>query len=538
MALRDAQAHRIKTAQPTIDALEAKTFRELTEPNALTSAIEARHFDDPTPNQSFLLMAALSAGFQPYDPLRLHAARIASWQQPDGHWSTSDFRPPHSYSLFTATASALIVINAYGPSTPAIRTRAREWLTLNEAHSTEDSVFRLLGMQAAGAGEREIEAATDDLLARQLPSGGWPQIEHYPADAYSTGEAIYALNQLATAQPAQRRGIRFLLNTQAQDGTWHTHTRMVSPANVSPEYFKTGYPYGHDEFLSFTGACWATRALLTAIPAPPSIPVPLIVTARAPPSLEGLALFGTESALRAELDRAGWNANLKSDSDLTPLMLAAGPVDAEAKVRLLLSRGADPRARTKSGTDALIIAASYRGNSAVLKRLLDAGAEPNLPKDSKLKNSALDFASMSGDLDAVNLLLVRGADPNAGTPLSHAITFGHTDVVEALINAGAETGLVESTGVNLLHWATITNRPGAIPLLAKAKVPINAVDDNGFTPLHYAASIDFGDTQVLDALLAAGANPKELDFNNRTPLQQAFRLRHANLAKALRRSAK
>jgi ankyrin repeat protein len=250
--------------------------------------------------------------------------------------------------------------------------------------------------------------------------------------------------------------------------------------------------------------------------------------------LQQAALFGLANEMGTELFVQSLSPNYKFDNDLTPLMLAAGPVQAEAKVRLLLAKGADPRARTKSGTDALIIAASYRGNSAVLKLLLDAGAEPNLPKDSKLRNSALDFAAKSGDLEAVKLLLSRGADPNAGSPLSAAITFNHPDVVEALINAGAETDLVEGTGVNLLHWATITNRPGAIPLLAKAKVPINAIDDNGFTPLHYAASIDFGDTKVLDALLAAGANPKELDFKNRTPLQHAVRLRHANLAKALR----
>ena len=36
-------------------------------------------------------------------------------------------------------------------------------------------------------------------------------------------------------------------------------------------YFATGFPYGKDEFLSFTGSCWAVMGLLSALPDPPRI---------------------------------------------------------------------------------------------------------------------------------------------------------------------------------------------------------------------------------------------------------------------------
>ena len=104
-----------------------------------------------------------------------------------------------------------------------------------------------------------------------------------------------------------------------------------------------------------------------------------------------------------------------------------------------------------------------------------------------------------------------------------------------LLDAGADASGVESTGINLMHWATITNRAELIPILVKAKVPLNDTDDNGFTPLMYAATIDFGDTKTLEALLAAGADPTIRDFANRTPLQQAKRLHHANIEAVLRR---
>ena len=65
-----------------------------------------------------------------------------------------------------------------------------------------------------------------------------------------------------TSDPAWQKGLKFLVSTQASDGTWRVRTRMISPAEVSPEYFTTGFPYGKDEFLSYAGSCWATMALI------------------------------------------------------------------------------------------------------------------------------------------------------------------------------------------------------------------------------------------------------------------------------------
>jgi len=93
--------------------------------------------------------------------------------------------------------------------------------------------------------------------------------------------------------------------------------------------------------------------------------------------------------------------------------------------------------------------------------------------------------------------------------------------------------MTENTGINLLHWAAIANRPEVIPVLAAAGVPINAMDDFHYTPLMYAATIDFGDARVLKALLKAGADPKIRNNEGRTALEQARYYRHAQLEKAL-----
>ena len=267
-------------------------------------------------------------------------------------------------------------------------------------------------------------------------------------------------------------------------------------------------------------------ALMSALPQKAHTPQPAAVHEDVP-TWARTALFGSARELAALLD-GGLDPNSKTKNGTTLLMLSAPSAD---KVQLLLARGAFTEG-------ALTIAASYRGTAESVRALLNAGAAVQPPQGQRVRITPLIFASMAGDLENVKLLLAHGADPSAGsqanTPLAAAITFDHPDVVAELIAAGASTGLTESTGINLLHWATITNRPGVIPLLAAAKVPLNALDDYGYTPLMYAATIDFGDTAALSALLKAGADRKIKNDEGRTALEQARHYHHTRLESALR----
>jgi len=518
-----------------LKAVEEKTFRDLVGANALDNAIQATTLNDPTPNDSYLLMAAHEAGFAPDLTAAVYARRLARWQR-DGHWVTSDFRPPHSSSVFTATATAVRAIQLYMPDEmraerDAAIHSARQWLLENRPVSAEDAAFRLMGLVWAEASSEELAAGKRDLTAMQKPNGGWPQLPGYEADAYSTGEALFALHEagVAATDSVWTKGLNFLISSQAQDGTWRVHTRMISPAEVSPKYFPTGFPYGKDEFLSYAGSCWAVMALLSALPESTSKTERLEAAGVDAPAWMRTALFGTAQQLAALLD-AGLDPNSKTKNGTT-VSMAAVP-DAE-KLRLLLSRGADPKARGSSGADTLTIAAAYRGSAPSIEALLGAGADVEPPKEVRVRNAPLVLASMSGDLENVKLLLSRGAKPSESA-LAQAVTFGYPDVVRTLIAAGANTGIIAASGLNLLHWAVVTNRPAIIPALVEARVPINAIDDNGFTPLMYAATIDFGNTEILKALLSAGADKRIRNFERRTPLAQARRYNHSLLEAALR----
>jgi ankyrin repeat protein len=521
LALPMARVRGFMIDTAVLDAVEEKTFRDLRSPASLDEAIQGIHVNDPTPNDSFLLMAAHAARLEPSLVTAVYARRLAAWQR-DGHWVTSDFRPPHSSSIFTATATAVRAIRLYMPvelraqADGCIR-RARQWLVSSTPASTEDAAFRLLGLAWAGAPASEREVARRDLLARQSPAGGWAQLPRSKPDAYATGEALFALHESAMPAdaPAFRRGAKFLLSTQAVDGSWHVRTRMLSPAHVSPPYFTTGFPYAKDEYLSYAGSCWAVMALLASLPETVS---PAVATAAhpapEPPSWIRTALFGTADELARLLD-AGLDSNARTPQGTTLLMMAAPDVD---KVRLLLARGAPPN------LEALTIAAGYRGTARSLEALLDAGAPVQPPPGARSSQSPLSMASMTGDLENVKLLLARGADAkSAASALASAVTFGYADVVRALIRAGAPAGIRESSGINLLHWAAIANRPEVIPVLVEAGVPLDDTDDSGYTPLMYAATIDFGNDQTLQLLRKAGADPNIRNPDGRTATQQARR---------------
>ena len=223
----------------------------------------------------WLLLAANVAGVQPSLTTAAYAQFIASHQLPDGSWFTIDVRPPQSFSPFTTTAVCAQTLRNYLPEQfkaereTRVR-RAREWLVKSLPKTTEDRTFQLLGLQWTGASENARKNAARLLLAQQRADGGWSQLPGLTSDPYATGEVMVALHEAAgfsTSDHAYQRGLGFLLKAQEADGSWRVSSRLHPPAPVSPPYFETGFPYGHDQFISAMGTSWAAAALLHAIPA-------------------------------------------------------------------------------------------------------------------------------------------------------------------------------------------------------------------------------------------------------------------------------
>jgi hypothetical protein len=101
-------------------------------------------------------------------------------------------------------------------------------------------------------------------MAEQRSDGGWAQLPTLTSDAYATGQALVALNQvgsISTTSTAYRNGIKFLLKTQFDDGSW----LVVSRARGTQPYLESAFPHGTNQFISAAGTAWATSALLLSL---------------------------------------------------------------------------------------------------------------------------------------------------------------------------------------------------------------------------------------------------------------------------------
>lgn len=471
------------------------------------------------------LVAANVAGVKPNLSTSVLAQRIASRQQSDGSWMTTDLRPPQAFSSFSATAVCAKAILEYLPhqlnTEKEIRlSKARDWLLKMQPRFTEERVYQLFGLYWTGADPALRKSAARQLLAEQRPDGGWSQLPGLDSDVYSTGEVLVALKEgsgLAASDLAYQRGLRFLLSNQQPDGSWRVKSRLHPPAPVSPPYFETGFPYQHDQFVSMMGTSWAAAACLHAIPINASGVgrqniSPEVASAERAEWIDA-ALNGTAGDLKKLLD-AGMKPDCKTAEGTTALMMAARDLE---KVKLLVERGADLNARAATGITPLMVASMYTGNVEVVRLLLKKGARPISDKGVEVRydSSAFFFSVMAGDVPTAAALLDAGASVGTPmkvlgritlTPLLFAASGGDLKMTEFLLSRGADANETDPDGISMLSWATIGNHGDMVKVLLKHGAKLERVDKFGMTPLLYAASINFGTTDVLEVLLSAGAD--------------------------------
>lgn len=171
--------------------------------------------------------------------------------------------------------------------------------------------------------------------------------------------------------------------------------------------------------------------------------------------------------------------------DTTPLMWAVLDGD-EAKVKKLLSEGADPNAKTKEGNTVLHIASgafdpesdrynkennvkpTHPENEAILRLLLEGGSDPNVEDNNE--GTALILAIYHGRVKTVELLIKYGASVNqlrshGSTPLMLSALHCLPGITKLLLGAGADPLLKNSNGKTALNEAMDRNCASVAKLL-------------------------------------------------------------------------
>ena len=140
-------------------------------------------------------------------------------------------------------------------------------------------------------------------------------------------------------------------------------------------------------------------------------------------------------------------------------------------------------------------------------------------KDVIKLNQALDMGRADPD-EVRKLILVCVVDANDwGKTLHWATRKGHKDVVQLLLDRGADPNKANEDGGTQLHSAASGGHIAVVQLLLDRGADPNKADIWEWTPLHRA--VEYGRKDVVQLLLDRGANPNLENRNGKTSISLA-----------------
>jgi beta-lactamase regulating signal transducer with metallopeptidase domain/ankyrin repeat protein len=197
--------------------------------------------------------------------------------------------------------------------------------------------------------------------------------------------------------------------------------------------------------------------------------------------LVALALAPVRAVTQSEKKTSASSRTPGSQSDIVGKRVTWAPVRAQAPWKESTQAPDSQRNtagdRATSGLDRALIRAAADGDISGIDELLRAGANVNCTVDIGEFGSPLTAASSKGRLDAVRLLLDRGADPNLdgdATPLINAAEGGYLEVVSLLLDRGANINQIVPGRQNALIQASEKGRLEVVKLLVARGADVNA----------------------------------------------------------------
>ncbi len=165
------------------------------------------------------------------------------------------------------------------------------------------------------------------------------------------------------------------------------------------------------------------------------------------------------------------DVNLKEElTGFTPLMASLNNI---AIAELLIEKGADIEAKDDDGINALVYASTYNDEEMV-KFLLEKGADANTV--CEIENEHTDIAS---------------------TPLMNAAYRGNTNIINMLLENGANINYTTDFGMTALIMAASFNQFEAAKILLENNADTSMTDEYGRTALDLAKSEDYEDIVAL-----------------------------------------
>jgi len=191
----------------------------------------------------------------------------------------------------------------------------------------------------------------------------------------------------------------------------------------------------------------------------------------------------------------------------------------------LLSEGADPSEKVPHARPDFVLLIQNSAPATLVKAFISHGVNVNISGDDGI--TPLMAASRLGRRDIIEILLQAGADVAAydsegKTALHYGVLsrLQDADLVKFLISKGADVEAKDNKGVTPLILCALERRPQILKVLLDADSPVNAADHDGNTALHAAAKYSW--LRGVDLLLKAGADAETRNNKGLTPIGLAL----------------
>lgn len=208
--------------------------------------------------------------------------------------------------------------------------------------------------------------------------------------------------------------------------------------------------------------------------------------------------------------------------------------DDAARIRSLLTQGAQLEQRDESGIYTPLMLAAVLGRTKIVGELVARGAALNATSEGV--GTALVSAAEGGQEEIVHLLVSRGADPDAQgelgrTALMLAALNGHSRIVKALLAAGARTDVRDRDGECALGYAAHGGHMKIALLLVTRQGTVKQED------LDHAlqAAAEMGRTDTVRQLLEQGADVNARGRHDEPPVYWAAVNGHSDVVRILLR---
>jgi serine/threonine protein kinase len=207
------------------------------------------------------------------------------------------------------------------------------------------------------------------------------------------------------------------------------------------------------------------------------------------------SLSANSTMLAQTLISLGVDVNTKSIWSGSTLLILAAKENNYALVNALLHKGADVNAIDREGNTALLMAIR-NSNSDMVELLFKKGAKLELPQHKDHKIVCLRIAALRRKNDIIKKLLEKTTnfDEDMEPLLQITVAFGYKDNLAFLLSLGANVNSKMVLG----------------EVEGKTKID---------TPLHRAVANKR--YEIMEILLAAGANPNNQDSDGKTVLEMA-----------------